>query len=224
MFGGVNLIMSGDFWQLNPTGDTAIMSNPGSADLGIAQVASSMFWDCQTTDWGLQKWPGSNTYVHELSENIRSGEDRWWSQVLDQARLGRLSDENYNWLHGFPSTCIRQAGLQFWYHHRHAAKSPCTCPSDSNTDVCEACMEEKQRRCRVVQCREEKGWPIDDFEHAILLTPFNKAVWTFANLQARNTGIREGQQVVWIKTKDIPPKSWREYFPDDDALAKEQAK
>ena len=29
---------------------------------------------------------------------------------------------------------------------------------------------------------------------------------------------------MWIKTKDTPPKSWREYFPDDDALAQEQAK
>ena len=77
MFGGVNLIMSGDLWQLNPTGDTAIMSNPESADLGVAKLASSMFWDCQTIDWELQKWPSSNLYVHELSENIRSGEDHW---------------------------------------------------------------------------------------------------------------------------------------------------
>ena len=36
MFGGVNLIMSGDLWQLSPTGDTAVMSNPESADLGVA--------------------------------------------------------------------------------------------------------------------------------------------------------------------------------------------
>ena len=52
----------------------------------------------------------------------------------------------------------------------------------------------------------------------------DKAVWTYANLQARNAGLKEGQQVVWIKTRDTPPKSWKEYFPDDDALAKEQAK
>ena len=113
MFGGVNLVMSGDLWQLNPTGDTAIMSNPESADLGVAKLASSMFWDCQTIDWGLQQWPGSNVYVHELSQNIRSGEDKWRKEVLEQARQGALSDESYNWLHGFPSTCIRQAGLQF---------------------------------------------------------------------------------------------------------------
>ena len=27
-FGGVNIFFFGDFWQLNPTGQTAVMSNP----------------------------------------------------------------------------------------------------------------------------------------------------------------------------------------------------
>ena len=96
--------------------------------------------------------------------------------------------------------------------------------ADSNTDVCEACLEEKQRRCRVVLCREEKEWLLHDFENAILLTPVNIALWTFANLQARKTSLRQGQQVVWIKTEDTPPASWKEYFLNDEALAKEQAK
>ena len=37
-------------------------------------------------------------------------------------------------------------------------------------------------------------------------------------------GLKERKQIVWIKTKDTPPKSWREFFPDEAALAKEQAK
>ena len=66
------------------------MSNPESADLGMAKVMSSMFWSCQIIDWGLQKWPGSNEYVHELSHNIRSGEDKWWNEILEEARQGGL--------------------------------------------------------------------------------------------------------------------------------------
>ena len=76
----------------------------------------------------------------------------------------------------------------------------------------------------MIQNREEQGWSIDGFQSAILLTPFNQAVWTFANLQARNMGLKTGKQIVWIKTKDTPPKSWREFFPDEAALAKEQSK
>ena len=85
------------------------MTNPDNAEPGGNKVAMAFFWECQTIDWGLQRWPGSNAFVHELSQNIRSGEDKWWNDVLEQARQGALSDENYNWLHGFPSTCIRKA-------------------------------------------------------------------------------------------------------------------
>ena len=112
-FGGLNMLMSGDFWQLHPTGDTAIMTNPENANLGGAKLTMSIFWDCQSIDWGLQRWPDSKAFVHELSQNIRSGEDKWWNEVLEQARQGELSEDNYNWLHGFPSTCIRNAPLKF---------------------------------------------------------------------------------------------------------------
>ena len=58
-------------------------------------------------------------------------------------------------------------------------------------------------------------------EAAIFLTPFNKAVWTFANLQARNVALKNGKQLFWIKNKDTPPASWREYFTDDQVLDKD---
>eukprot|EP00973_Karenia_brevis_P021732 2988609-Karenia_brevis.AAC.1 len=32
-FGGMNMLMSGDFWQLHPSGDTAIMTNPENGNL-----------------------------------------------------------------------------------------------------------------------------------------------------------------------------------------------
>ena len=44
-FGGVNMLMSGDFWQLHPTGDTAIMTNPDNTTIGDDKVAMAFFWD-----------------------------------------------------------------------------------------------------------------------------------------------------------------------------------
>ena len=125
------------------------MTNPENVNLGGAKITMSIFWDCQSIDWGFQRWPDSKAFVHELSQNIRSGEDKWWNEVLEQARQGELSEDNYNWLHGFPSTCIRNAPLKFWYRYKNSCESPCTCPQSSNTDICEACLMEKQRRCRV---------------------------------------------------------------------------
>ena len=151
------MLSSGELWQLPPTGDAAIMTNPENAELGGAKVPMALFWDCQSISWGLQRWPGSNAYVHELSQNIRSGEGKWWNEALEQARRGAVTNESYNWLHGLPSTCIREAPLQFLYHNRHTTTSPCSCPPDSNIDVCQACLDEKQGRCRVKVCRQEKG-------------------------------------------------------------------
>eukprot|EP00973_Karenia_brevis_P090327 12402032-Karenia_brevis.AAC.1 len=38
VFGGMNMLMSSDFWQLHPTGDTAIMTKPENGNLGGAKL------------------------------------------------------------------------------------------------------------------------------------------------------------------------------------------
>eukprot|EP00973_Karenia_brevis_P026993 3724102-Karenia_brevis.AAC.1 len=38
VFGGMNMLMSGDFRQLHPTGDTAIMPNPENGNLVGAKL------------------------------------------------------------------------------------------------------------------------------------------------------------------------------------------
>ena len=152
------------------------MTNPNNQHLGKDQVAMSFFWDCADIDWGLQRWSQSNTFVHELSENIRSGDDKWWNEVLEEARVGDLSENNYNWLHGFPSAPIRHGRIKFWYSHRDAPTCPCTCLPDSPIDTCQPCVAEKNRICRILSRREELDLPVHGFEAAVFLTPFNKAV------------------------------------------------
>ena len=65
-----------------------------------------MFWNSDK-DYGrrevvsinrLQPW-SSDCRVLELSQNIRSGADEWFPSVLDECRLGALSEANYNFLH-----------------------------------------------------------------------------------------------------------------------------
>ena len=52
----------------------------------------------------------------ELSKNIRSGHDYWWNDVLDECRVGRQSEHNFCYLHGFPTTAIRKAPIKFGMH------------------------------------------------------------------------------------------------------------
>ena len=113
-FGGINTFLFGDFWQIPPTGQIAIMSNPFSQpalESAAATGALSMFWKARGPD-ALQPWhlPNEPRVLH-LNINYRSKQDVWFSHILDQCRLGNLSLTHYNYLHGFPT---EQCGS--WVH------------------------------------------------------------------------------------------------------------
>ena len=94
-WGGVNVFLIGDWWQLHPQG-IALMSNPFSktvSECSTAQGVMASVWcigRCEkedtAVDFMLQEWEASQR-VLELSTNIRSGEDRWWNEVLEQLSL-----------------------------------------------------------------------------------------------------------------------------------------
>ena len=81
-FGGVNILCFGDFWQLDPTGDTSFMSNPTKTTGNpLVDWSMNMFWhqapnEHEQSDH-LQVWQGKSR-VWELSQNIRSGADTWF--------------------------------------------------------------------------------------------------------------------------------------------------
>ena len=139
----------------------------------------------------LQRW-GNNERVLQLSTNIRSGEDAWWNEVLEQCRLGALSDDNYNWMHGFPAkTSISAAQHPFWYEFRKASEPPCTNLACGN--ACEACRNELARRNLLFAAdRLPEG-----FEEAMLITPHNQAVLQYALRRARDFAKRRGEQLMW---------------------------
>ena len=102
-FGGINTFLFGDFWQIPPTGQIAIMSNPFSQaalESATATAALSMFWK-KSSPGALQPWhlPNEPRVLH-LDVNYRSKQDVWFSHVLDECRLGALSLTYYNYLHG----------------------------------------------------------------------------------------------------------------------------
>ena len=114
-FGGINVCLFRVFWQLKPTGGFAFMSNP-YAD-GVLQSASasrimSMVWDEDHPD-AIEKWAHNERAMH-LSVNFRSGADQWFSHVLDACRSGKLEEDDYNFLHGYPTI----TKISFWYDRK----------------------------------------------------------------------------------------------------------
>ena len=114
-FGGVNVFFLGDFWQLNPTGQIAIMSNPyGEKVLSSAKAnfIMRMFWRNEGDD-SLLPWKDGKRILH-LTRNERSGADKWFSHVLNSCREGDLQEDDFNFLHGYPT----EGAIKFWYEHR----------------------------------------------------------------------------------------------------------
>ena len=85
LFGGVNLVLCGDFWQLHPVSGTYLCSNPIDIPAGRARNALSIFWD-EGPDTIRSYWP--------LTEVMRC-RDPWYNAFLQQCREGHLTEEKY---------------------------------------------------------------------------------------------------------------------------------
>ena len=93
-FGGVNMSLSGDWWQLPPVKKIGFYSNPFAIDMDYTeQLAMSFFW--RNTKDGIQG-------THELVHSNRTS-DLWLREVLEQDRQGCESWEVYCFTHGLPT-------------------------------------------------------------------------------------------------------------------------
>ena len=88
-FGGVNVVMCADFWQLHPVSGTFLGSNPVSIRAGLAQNAMNLFWE-DGRDRIRSFWP--------LTELMRC-KDPWYNNFLQQCRNGDLTRRCMAFLH-----------------------------------------------------------------------------------------------------------------------------
>nr|MCS5703195.1 hypothetical protein [Acidobacteriota bacterium] len=91
-FGGINLLMFGDWWQIKPVAGTALFSNPAYAG-GVTGLGMDIFWGPE---------PNCVHRLWELTE-IKRTDDPWFIEILRQCRHGELDEENYHLINGFPT-------------------------------------------------------------------------------------------------------------------------
>ena len=101
-FGGINVLFVGDFWQLEPPRGGLLGNIPVQFIRRAKQYdpkpdaahGESIFWGV-----GEHSVQG----VTELDECVRT-EDPWLFEVQEEMRKGQLSEDNWNFLHGRPTT------------------------------------------------------------------------------------------------------------------------
>ena len=90
VFGGVNLVMCVDFWQLPPVTGTYLCTNPLDLPAGRAQNAMNLFWG---------DGPDTIRNFWSLTELMRC-RDSWYNEFLKQCREGCLTADYYCFIHG----------------------------------------------------------------------------------------------------------------------------
>lgn len=92
-FGGVNIVMCADFWQLQPVSRTWLCSDPSGVSQGRAYDALAMLCetDCDTI---------RNCWT--LVERMRCKDVRY-NNFLQECRFGNITTSTYCFLHGLPT-------------------------------------------------------------------------------------------------------------------------
>ena len=209
-FGGVNFLCAGDFWQFPAVCATSLFQNPFSKGVSV-QVTNlhRLFWT--HGEDGMQR-------LFELTKEHRCV-DPWLSHVLLQARYGRLSQEVWCFLHGYPTL---HAGS--WCPN----SGQCDCKQDrcnglavawqreiqSGTprlwdvrvrEECDVCATERERR-RIVagSARETPDPQAAKFLEGPFVHGFNAAKYVAALLRARWVAHEQQHVLLWVVAQDTP--------------------
>ena len=176
-----------------------------------------MFWRNEGDD-SLLPWKDGKRILH-LTRNERSGADKWFSHVLNSCREGDLQEDDFNFLHGYPT----EGAIKFWYEHREDSNwihDDKTCsytkyqimdhwqewPGASGFE-CKACWRERKRRARVLHLQSHQSHARarltdPDFAESVLITQYNMAVFYFAQQRAINFARTHKRQAFWIQAID----------------------
>ena len=110
--------------------------------------------------------------VVELTERERC-KDAWWNEVGDQLRIGALSDDNINYLHGKP------------------------------VEGCQLSAEERASRRRVITGPDDPRLRLPRFQEAPLIVANNDAKYQVNKLRAKKYARDAGAQLRWSPAKDV---------------------
>ena len=106
-FGGMNVLLFGDMWQLKPVTSQALWTPPWETKSQTAHAGATLLWERLRRCWVLTG-----------SQRCR---DAWYNNVLRQCRDGHLTEDSHWYLHGIPT------GTPVCYSEDAETTNSCSC-------------------------------------------------------------------------------------------------
>ena len=203
---GINILYVGDFLQLPPPGPGAclttipddVMMRLTSKEPGVTQALNLL-------------WHNTNAVI-ELVEQIRCV-DPWWNDVLQEFRVGQLTQNTHAYLHGrgtqTPGTWRAGHGVDWGDcsdKHRGCGQAKCKDLIGASCDIvhqkeCKECKLERQRRNRVA-AHKDKRLQADNFKGAIAIVANNDLKHQICKVRAAKFARDSRQRIVWAPAQD----------------------
>ena len=146
-FGGLNVVVVGDLWQLEPPGGTFIASLPhewlqtaGAKQRMLQAHGQELIWG--GPEKGFQG-------VTELWRCERVKDDEWLKELQEQFRYSRLTDDNHAFLHGRPTAVPGSWTREALTCGNEACQTLVRCRATPDVilgDECRVCKEERRTR------------------------------------------------------------------------------
>ena len=217
-FGGFNVVLFGDWWQLRPVQSTPLFEQPSKMQQGAAFEGGQLLWG-RTRDAVRRVW--------ELTEPMRCPQ-RWFQLFLAECREGRLTRENYFYIHGMPtqhvgsmvpgdagpacgSAACQELQRETWPKMFAQGSSW----AEMRALECAVCQEERAKRDRVVKSMEDPRFSMPPFAEAPYIHPHNAPKYDALVTRAIAFAKQHRLCINWVAALDQP------LHRDDQALSTE---
>jgi hypothetical protein len=198
VFGGINVVFVGDFWQLDPPSGGFLGAIPCEyMRKGCKYDPKPDISHGQAILWGSGE--GSVQGMTELTECVRT-QDAWLLQVQDEMRAGALSQDSWCFLHGretkVPGSCIN-AKL-------NCGNDRCWKTWRASRTECETCQKERKSKHRVMNEPGDQRHSEGEFLRAAAIFPNNDIKFEVNKVRAQIYARATKQAITWSIAKDTP--------------------
>ena len=229
-FGGLNVVLSGDFWQLAPP-DGGFLADVPTERISAARKYTSLppVLHGQSLLWG-----GADCGVQGVTEleECERCDDAWLKEVQEEFRIGALTADAHAFLHGRDTTvtgswlhggvgCGNRACRELCEGARNAAlvsagqrRRRQVTPKEIRQQECQVCREERARRRLVLDGPEDSRLQSEKFLVAPGVFPNNDVKYEANKLRASQYARRHGKPMVYVPARDTPSSEALRERPD----------